>query len=68
MRLDESKKQTKKHKNPCRSSLKILSKNRLRVSKNIDLGAMLQAGLRDGRQPRCPLSLGERPAPAVEGE
>ena len=32
-------------------------------SKNIDPGEMLQAGLRDGRRPRCPLSLGNGPRP-----
>ena len=37
-------------------------------SKNINPGEILQAELRDGRRPRCPLSLDDGSAPAAEGE
>ena len=43
--------------NPCRSSKKVLSKripNPLKLSIQGHPGEMRQAGLRDGRQPRCP--------------
>ena len=51
--------------NPCRSSKKVLSKripNPLKLSIQGHPGEMRQAGLRDGRQPRCPgPSLGNGP-------
>ena len=51
--------------NPCRSSKTVLSKripNPLKLSIQGHPGEMRQAGLRDGRQPRCPgPSLGNGP-------
>ena len=51
--------------NPCRSSKKVLLKripNPLKLSIQGHPGEMRQAGLRDGRQPRCPgPSLGNGP-------
>ena len=40
--------------NPCRSSKKSVVETDSKSSKIIDPGEMRQAGLRDGRQPRCP--------------
>ena len=51
--------------NQCRSSKKNVVEADSESSRNIDPGEMLQAGLRDGRRSRCPLSLGngQRPLP-----
>ena len=68
MDTKRTRKQNSNEKNDaCRSSKKDVETDS-ESSKNIDPGEMLQAGLRDGRRPRCPLSLGDGSAPAAEGE
>ena len=52
---------------PCRSSKNVFETDS-ECSKKIDSGKMLQAGWRDGRQPGCPLSLGNGPRPLPKPE